>query len=456
MKINKNATTSSSKSHYYEQDKHNELHANNNSKREKLHFLMKILKKLLKQRQTIDLKLIESKKCNFNESFETTINNIFRATHTSTLQENFQAKPKSSTTKSIFQTIKNLTNNQIGTSDGIDVVVVDDDDDELLLVIENNYDDGDSGVHVEGRTMHHKQYEKDTKATTQIIHTNNMNYSSFPLHNNPQDHPHHHNQQYKHNTNNPNFNNDDEKLLISCKLSNSNLSINSQKNSNNNKSYLFQNDDLQNDDDINGIFETRALTTKRKVSTTVFSNDLQQKHKYNRSNRQSQREIATTAVTTTTTNNINHLRDVPKITRFEVIQNEIFMKIHDIRLLLEQEHILTDMLEHKCNQYKTQNEKYMMKLGSDFCIDRVQENLEIYTREIIQNEQELLNVKIEILDKTKKLEHLKRVRDLEMPKQLRDRVKGIVPRELIYDEDDGEYVDSLTGTFDKNEESVIL
>lgn len=82
--------------------------------------------------------------------------------------------------------------------------------------------------------------------------------------------------------------------------------------------------------------------------------------------------------------------------QFDTIRREIIVKMNDLKSLLKKEEELIVNLERKCLQYKMENEIYGQKLGVKLNVDKIQDNLNKYAKDIVQKELELYRTKLEI------------------------------------------------------------
>lgn len=80
----------------------------------------------------------------------------------------------------------------------------------------------------------------------------------------------------------------------------------------------------------------------------------------------------------------------------ENIHGEIEKLMNELQQLTDHEEILMKKLSTKCERYRNQNNKYMTNLRLKLCIDEVQHNLDVYAKEIIENELELHEIQIQI------------------------------------------------------------
>lgn len=85
--------------------------------------------------------------------------------------------------------------------------------------------------------------------------------------------------------------------------------------------------------------------------------------------------------------------------RYEIIRLEIVCRISDMRKLLKKENDLVKVLAKRCAQYRSQNEIYTAKIGLEMQIEQVQANLGFFAKEIIQNELQLFEIKMDIRQK---------------------------------------------------------
>lgn len=76
--------------------------------------------------------------------------------------------------------------------------------------------------------------------------------------------------------------------------------------------------------------------------------------------------------------------------------DQMLPKLHE--LIAHEEHLMK-RLSIKCEKYHNQNNKYMTKLRLELSVDEIQNNLDVYAKEIIDNELELYKLQNEIRKK---------------------------------------------------------
>ncbi|XP_055322714.1 uncharacterized protein LOC129578341 [Sitodiplosis mosellana] len=81
------------------------------------------------------------------------------------------------------------------------------------------------------------------------------------------------------------------------------------------------------------------------------------------------------------------------------IHREIDKLMMELQQLSAREEQLMKNLSAKCDRYRNQNNKYMTNLRLKLCIDEVQHNLDVYAKDIIENELELHEIQVEIQQK---------------------------------------------------------
>lgn len=81
------------------------------------------------------------------------------------------------------------------------------------------------------------------------------------------------------------------------------------------------------------------------------------------------------------------------------VDQQIDRLMRDLQQLTDYEEELMNKLSTKCERYRNQNNKYMTNLRLKMCIDEVQHNLDVYAKEIIENELELHRIQIKIQQK---------------------------------------------------------
>lgn len=98
---------------------------------------------------------------------------------------------------------------------------------------------------------------------------------------------------------------------------------------------------------------------------------------------------------------IRHRRRMPAHGNKEnnVIHREIDKLMMELQELTVREEQLMKNLSAKCDRYRNQNNKYMTNLRLKLCIDEVQNKLDVYAKDIIENELELHEIQAEIQQK---------------------------------------------------------
>lgn len=81
------------------------------------------------------------------------------------------------------------------------------------------------------------------------------------------------------------------------------------------------------------------------------------------------------------------------------VHREIDKLMRELQQLTTDEEELMKKLSIKCDRYRNQNNKYMTNLRLKLCIDEVQHNLDVYAKEIIENELDLHRIQTEIQQK---------------------------------------------------------
>lgn len=76
--------------------------------------------------------------------------------------------------------------------------------------------------------------------------------------------------------------------------------------------------------------------------------------------------------------------------------DKLMLELHD---LTTHEEKLMETLKIKCERYHNQNNKYKTNLRLQLCIDEVQHNLDVYAKEIVNNELELHEIQTKIQQK---------------------------------------------------------
>lgn len=138
---------------------------------------------------------------------------------------------------------------------------------------------------------------------------------------------------------------------------------------------------------------------------------------------------------------------------FDLIRLDIVQKMREIKDLLEHEKSLINTLELRCAQYKKENELYNSEFGLDFNIEEIQNNLDMYAKDIVLNEQQLYQAKYEIEQKSLILENLNRILRLENSSH-----KGDSFSSLKYSEDqtnDIQFTDNIYEFCDNNQSIIV-
>lgn len=89
-----------------------------------------------------------------------------------------------------------------------------------------------------------------------------------------------------------------------------------------------------------------------------------------------------------------------------IVHCEINKLMLELQQLTTYEEQLMKNLSIKCEKYRNQNNEYMTNLRLKLCIDEVQRNLDVYAKEIIENELELHRIQTEIQQKYQHLVNL--------------------------------------------------
>lgn len=134
-------------------------------------------------------------------------------------------------------------------------------------------------------------------------------------------------------------------------------------------------------------------TPKRKLRT---KNDL---------DRLRARSLITACVAAPATPTDQHvLRD-----RHDMIRQEVAHRLLEMNRLLQYETALEQSLRNRSKQYQSQNQRYTAQNGLTASIDRIQAKLEAYTKEIVSNEIELFQIRLDISQKCGILHNLRRM-----------------------------------------------
>lgn len=94
------------------------------------------------------------------------------------------------------------------------------------------------------------------------------------------------------------------------------------------------------------------------------------------------------------------------------IYKEIERLMLDLQRLTDHEERLLEQLCTKCERYRNQNNEYTTNLRLKLCIDEVQHNLDVYAKEIIENELELHEIQSNIQRKYDQLFNLTKKTEL--------------------------------------------
>lgn len=137
--------------------------------------------------------------------------------------------------------------------------------------------------------------------------------------------------------------------------------------------------------------------------------------------------------------------------KMNAIQCEIDQIIVELYELIAHEEDLMKILSQKCERYRNQNNKYMTKLRLELCVDEVQHNLDVYAKEIIDNELKLYQIQNDIHQKCGILFNLQRMlgnNDVDIATAIQNQSEIIFENLSKHDnstfEDSGTFVDSMT------------
>lgn len=108
-------------------------------------------------------------------------------------------------------------------------------------------------------------------------------------------------------------------------------------------------------------------------------------------------------------------RNVNEDNKDNTIYKEIERLMLDLQRLTDHEENSLERLSTKCERYRNQNNKYMTNLRLKLCIDEVQHNLDVYAKEIIENELELHEIQSNIQQKYDQLCRLTKKTELSEP-----------------------------------------
>uniref|UniRef100_A0A182SNJ0 Tektin n=1 Tax=Anopheles maculatus TaxID=74869 RepID=A0A182SNJ0_9DIPT len=93
--------------------------------------------------------------------------------------------------------------------------------------------------------------------------------------------------------------------------------------------------------------------------------------------------------------------------RFDLIRQEIATKMAEMQHLLEQEEELLRRLKLKSAKFHAENQIYRSHIGLDFHVERLQQSIDRCAKEIIEIEQQLLETKMEIEEKSPLIDNLR-------------------------------------------------
>ncbi|XP_055609544.1 uncharacterized protein LOC129756647 isoform X2 [Uranotaenia lowii] len=113
--------------------------------------------------------------------------------------------------------------------------------------------------------------------------------------------------------------------------------------------------------------------------------------------------------------------------RFDLIRQEISTKMNEMQQLLEQEEDLLRRLKMKSAKFQAENQIYRSHMGLDFHVDRLQESIDTCAKEIIEIEQELLQTKAEIEEKSPLIENLRTLLEEQEARQYRGYYSSYTP-----------------------------
>ncbi|KFB35581.1 AGAP005601-PA-like protein [Anopheles sinensis] len=93
--------------------------------------------------------------------------------------------------------------------------------------------------------------------------------------------------------------------------------------------------------------------------------------------------------------------------RFDLIRQEIATKMAEMQHLVEQEEELLRRLKLKSAKFHAENQIYRSHIGLDFHVERLQQSIDRCAQEIIDIEQQLLETKMEIEEKSPLIDNLR-------------------------------------------------
>uniref|UniRef100_A0A182LTF5 Ras-associating domain-containing protein n=1 Tax=Anopheles culicifacies TaxID=139723 RepID=A0A182LTF5_9DIPT len=123
--------------------------------------------------------------------------------------------------------------------------------------------------------------------------------------------------------------------------------------------------------------------------------------------------------------------------RFDLIRQEIATKMAEMQHLLEQEEELLRRLKLKSAKFHAENQIYRSHIGLDFHVERLQQSIDRCAKEIIDIEQQLLETKMEIEEKSPLIDNLRSLLEAQEAGQcyrrpLKQQPKGRPPQEQRY------------------------
>lgn len=96
-----------------------------------------------------------------------------------------------------------------------------------------------------------------------------------------------------------------------------------------------------------------------------------------------------------------------KLKSVREIYAEIQQLLSEVDDLLAKENALQKQLFIECTKYRTENEIYTTKTALEMSIDKVQQSLQQYAKEIVQKEVEIYSLKFQISQKSARIQELK-------------------------------------------------
>lgn len=160
--------------------------------------------------------------------------------------------------------------------------------------------------------------------------------------------------------------------------------------------------------------------------------------------------------------------------RLELIRQNIAQSVDDLNELIQYERQLVANLSVCCEQYRTQNKQYTMKVGLEMCIEEIQSNLDFYSKEIVNAEFDLFRTQMEINQKRSVLVNLQRMLETEQETESDNKLERLLsngrhttngkrknrklPKEQVsgvHCSSDFEFVDNIYEFCDNNKSIIV-